>query len=75
MYMREVGTAGTLYQFVTGQRWHWNTAISVQMLTPFTSSDNTAHTGFTMVVVRIGHLLFTAKPGNYVRPTLVQILF
>lgn len=70
-YMREIGAACILYQFVTGQPWHWNTIISVQMLTPSPSSDNTPHSSFAMVVVRIHHLLCTARPGKYIRHTYI----
>lgn len=45
------------------------------MLTPFPSSDNTLHSSFAVVVVRIHELLCTARPGKYIRPTLAQILF
>lgn len=41
--MGEVGTACTLYQFVMGHPWPWNTIISEQMLAPLISSDNTPH--------------------------------
>lgn len=75
MYMEEIGAACILHQFVTGQPRHWNTIISVQILTPFTSSDNTPHTGLTIVVVTIDQLLYSATPGKYIRPTLTQKLF
>lgn len=73
--MREVGAACILYQFVSGQPWHWNTIIHVQMLTPFTSSDSTPHTSSTWVVVRTDQLLCTNRPETDIRPRLVQMLF